>query len=158
MHPAHCYRLLLRLYPRRFREEFGDDMLQTFLDYHADATAGDGQAGFRFWTFLIVDDLRSAARQHLATVTGGSGTVTLSIGRLALTMLFLVPLFVVLSAASVTIALAVPHPPVNGIIVPIALVMVGIVVPGTVGAAISWSLAGAVQHLWAKRPSGRLRA
>jgi hypothetical protein len=107
---------------------------------------------------LIADDLRNAGRQHLATLTEGDSTVTIPVGRLALTALFLIPLFALLSAASIVVSLAVPHPPVNGIVVPIALVMVGIMIPGVLGASVSWVLAGAVQHLWSKRPMGRLRA
>jgi hypothetical protein len=159
MNATQFYRLLLQhLYPRRYREAFGDDMLQTFSDYYADAKALNDHAGVRFWASLIADDLQNAGRQHLASLTEGDGTVTLSVGRLALAALFLIPLFVFLSAASIMVALAVPHPPVNGIIVPIALVMVGVVVPGVFGAAVSWGLAGVVQGLWSKRPMGWLRA
>ena len=158
MNPIRVYRLLLRAYPRRYREEFGDDMLQTFTDYHTDIVATNGHAGVQFWAPLIADDLRNAGRQRLASLSDGDGTSTLSVGRLVLAALFLVPIFVLLSAASVTVALAMPHPPINGIVVPIALVTVAIVVPGTLGAAICWGLAGAAQHLWSKRPSARLRA
>jgi hypothetical protein len=158
MNATQFYRLLLNLYPRRYREAFGDDMLQTFSDYHADVKTLNGHADVQFWTLLLADDLRNAGRQHLASLTEGDGTVTLSAGRLALAALFLIPLFVFLSAASVMVALAAPHPPISGIIVPIALVMVGVVVPGALGAAVSWGLAGAVRHLWAKRPMGWLRA
>src|SRR6185437_4761783 len=47
-----CYALLLRLYPRPFRERFGEGMAQTFGDLcreHADA--GRGLFGFALWIY-----------------------------------------------------------------------------------------------------------
>ncbi len=158
MNAIQIYRQLLKIYPRHYGEAFEADMVQTFADYHADVIAQGGHPGMRFWTLLIADDMRNAGRQHLASLAEGDGTVTLSAGRLALAALFLIPLFVLLSAASIMLALAVPHPPINGIIVPIALISVGIVIPGILGIAVSWGLAGLVQRLWAKRTMVRLRA
>jgi hypothetical protein len=47
-----CYAMLLRLYPRPFRERFGEGMAQTFHDLcreHGDA--GRGLFGFALWIF-----------------------------------------------------------------------------------------------------------
>jgi len=47
-----CYAMLLRLYPRPFRERFGEGMAQTFHDLcreHGDA--GRGLFGLALWTF-----------------------------------------------------------------------------------------------------------
>jgi hypothetical protein len=158
MNAIQIYRLLLKIYPRHYREAFEVDMVQTFADYHADVMAQGGHTGMSFWTLLIADDVRNAGRQHLASLAEGDRTVPLPLGRLALATLFLIPLFVLLSATSIALALAVPHPPINGIIVPIALISVGIVIPGILGIAVSWGLAGLVQRLWAKRTMVRLRA
>ena len=40
----HCYDVLLRLYPRRFREEFGEELQSTFAEAMAEAAGRGGWA------------------------------------------------------------------------------------------------------------------
>ena len=59
-----CYAKLLRLYPRAFRDRFGEGMAQTFHDLcreHGDA--GRGLFGFALWTFC--ETLVGIVRENL---------------------------------------------------------------------------------------------
>jgi len=55
------YRLLLHLYPRRFRDEYGEEMVGAFSEmrrrHERSATA--------FWTFVLRDTLCAAGRERL---------------------------------------------------------------------------------------------
>ena len=55
------YRLLLHLYPRRFREEYGDEMRAAFSDMRRRHRAG----GVIFWAFVLTDTFRAAGRERL---------------------------------------------------------------------------------------------
>jgi hypothetical protein len=60
-----AYGRLLRLYPRAFRERFGESMEQTFDDLRRERrTAGAGTVGFVVRTFA--ETLFGAAREHVA--------------------------------------------------------------------------------------------
>jgi hypothetical protein len=61
MTPDAVYRTLLRLYPRAFRREFGDAMVEAF----GDMRAARRRSFFGFWSFVIRDLCRSAARQRI---------------------------------------------------------------------------------------------
>jgi len=55
------YGALLRLYPRPFRDEYGDEMLAAFRDMqHARRAPAPS-----FWAFVIADTLTAAARERL---------------------------------------------------------------------------------------------
>ena len=54
-----AFRLLLRAYPRSFRNEYGREMTVCFRDQHKVA------GGIRFWTDVIWDVARSAPAQRL---------------------------------------------------------------------------------------------
>lgn len=54
-----AYRTLLHLYPRRFREEYGDDMALLFRDQLHDESAG------RVWARCVVDLAITIPTQHL---------------------------------------------------------------------------------------------
>ena len=60
-----CYALLLRLYPRPFRQQFGDGMAQTFHDLcqeHADAGRklfGLALFGLALWILQLVQQFRA---------------------------------------------------------------------------------------------------
>lgn len=60
MNAERRYRLLLRLYPRRFREQYGDAMTDTFIDCHRHARS----RGLSFWLFVASDTVHAAAVQH----------------------------------------------------------------------------------------------
>jgi|GEM_PF-2643319 hypothetical protein len=127
------YRLLLTLYPRAFRAAFGAQMLQTFLDQYADVEASEGAVGLAFWLFLLADEARSIAEQHRRA----------SAARLALAAALFLPLFAVFYAALVRVSLALPHPPVSGAGFLLALAGL-LLLPGILGAVVSYTLAGVV--------------
>jgi hypothetical protein len=56
-----AYRLLLRLYPRRFRQEYGDDLLLLLRDQLADEPAG------RVYTRAALDLVLTVPSRHLET-------------------------------------------------------------------------------------------
>jgi hypothetical protein len=61
MNSQRVFTALLRLYPRRFREEYGDEMRALFSELQAHR-AGSGVA---FWAFVLADTLWAAARERL---------------------------------------------------------------------------------------------
>ncbi len=60
MNAERLYRLLLRLYPNRFRQQYGDAMTDTFIDLHRHARS----TGLSFWAFVAADTIHAAALQH----------------------------------------------------------------------------------------------
>lgn len=79
-------RLLVALYPRRFRREYEREMLAFARDWQRDARAGSG----RFWIDILVDTARSVPREWITetrlTLTNGDffmkalGALSLVIG------------------------------------------------------------------------------
>ena len=66
------YRLLLALYPRAHRREYGPLMAQAFRDLCREAwPAGSYRALAGLWARTLVDLLRTAAREHLAGLAQG---------------------------------------------------------------------------------------
>jgi hypothetical protein len=57
------YRSSLRLYPRRLRFLYQDQLLQTARDAHADSNSS-----LSFWPSLFVDLLNSALKEHLLMI------------------------------------------------------------------------------------------
>ena len=58
------YKKLLRLYPRGFRDQFGESMEQTFNDLCRERyEAGGGLFGFVFWTFA--DTLAGIIKENI---------------------------------------------------------------------------------------------
>jgi hypothetical protein len=55
------YAALLHLYPRQFRQDYGDDMLAAFSDMR---TRWRGRP-IAFWTFVLRDSLSAAGRERL---------------------------------------------------------------------------------------------
>ena len=62
------YRSLLRLYPERFRREYGAEMLRTFSDTLQDATL-EGRLP-SFWFESLIDAILSLKREHRAARRG----------------------------------------------------------------------------------------
>jgi hypothetical protein len=54
------YAALLHLYPKPFRDEYGDAMVETFHEMRL----GSHHSSFAFWRTVLVDTLGSAAREH----------------------------------------------------------------------------------------------
>lgn len=67
------YSLLLYLYPRSFRTEYGEPMAQLFRDKNRDALrSGRAIIIIRLWLFALFDLLRTALVEHLAALLHGS--------------------------------------------------------------------------------------
>jgi hypothetical protein len=61
------YELLLKLYPKRFREQFGDEMKVVFAESLLDVREQAGSKGMvAFWTKMLVDLVKSVIREQLA--------------------------------------------------------------------------------------------
>lgn len=67
---ARFYRLLLRLFPRGFRERHGDHLERFYLDVRQDWLAEHGGLGPRFWLWLVWDTATQAASEWGGLVTG----------------------------------------------------------------------------------------
>ena len=90
------YRHLLRLYPKSFREEYGEEMQQM----HADLRTHSGVRGARLFTATTRDLLRSAPRQRwetgMATHPGRTrAVVTLLFALVLIALMLLGPLLAV---------------------------------------------------------------
>lgn len=62
--PEHCYRVMLRLYPRSFRDRYQDEMLQTFRDLQRD----QGTSPQAMWSRLVADLIVSLFREHIRKI------------------------------------------------------------------------------------------
>ena len=69
--PDRLYRALLRLFPREFRGDFGEQMADDFRDQRADAASPRDRA--RLWTRTVMDALRRAPREHLEILLRDAG-------------------------------------------------------------------------------------
>ena len=85
-----CYAMLLRLYPRPFRERFAEGMAQTFHDLcreHRDA--GRGLFGFALWIFC--ETLGGIVMENIMRMNQlGKTTLRVALGALAVWMVPLV--------------------------------------------------------------------
>lgn len=61
MNAEQIYAALLRLYPRRFRDEYGDDMLAAFRELRQRR----GNGPLAFWLFVVRDTVGAAGRERL---------------------------------------------------------------------------------------------
>ena len=132
------YRILLRCYPQRFRDEFGEQMMQTFLDQTADLDRSKGNSSLNFWCFTVTDEFKNIIRQRLSSITDNGLPSQAGSAILALTVIVFLPLFVLCYAVGVSIALIVPHPPVSGIGFLIALTLILAVASGVSGMLSYW--------------------
>jgi hypothetical protein len=58
---SRVYAALLRLFPKQFRDEYGAEMLAAFRDMRSASRS----TPLRFWTFIVADTMRAAARERL---------------------------------------------------------------------------------------------
>jgi len=66
------YGLILRLYPAKYRQEFGEEMKFVFSEYLKDAYLEKGEQGiFTFWVKTIYDAVKSIYIQHILNKRGG---------------------------------------------------------------------------------------
>jgi hypothetical protein len=64
------YRILLALYPKDFRDEYGPHMVQVFQDMSLRAYRQHGSDGvFRLWAITLFDLLKSVVEEHLQKET-----------------------------------------------------------------------------------------
>ncbi|MGH9660118.1 MAG: ABC transporter permease [Bryobacteraceae bacterium] len=62
------YRALLRVYPREFRDEFEDAMVEFFRDRHAAARSAGRMSVLRLWRLVVLDVLRNALPARIDSV------------------------------------------------------------------------------------------
>ncbi|MBP6015148.1 MAG: hypothetical protein KA586_00355 [Candidatus Promineofilum sp.] len=89
------YGFLLKLYPQRFRQEFGEEMAYVFSESLRDICTGDGDQGIAsLWGRTIVDAGKSLIIQHIENQKEGDAMNTKSIVRVAIAtgLILLVPL------------------------------------------------------------------
>ncbi|MEX2662257.1 MAG: ABC transporter permease, partial [Vicinamibacterales bacterium] len=70
-HHDRVYRALLKLFPREFRGDFGDQMADDFRDQRDDAASSRERA--RLWTRTLLDALRRAPSEHLDILRRDAG-------------------------------------------------------------------------------------
>jgi hypothetical protein len=63
--------ILLWLYPRPFRREYGAAIAQLICDQRRELGDANVFRCLRFWTAVLVDTLRAAHAEHLAELRGG---------------------------------------------------------------------------------------
>lgn len=63
------YMLLLHLYPRGHRQEYGPLMLQTFKDHYNEIRATQGHVGITFWLDVFTDEMKSVFREQWSFMT-----------------------------------------------------------------------------------------
>jgi putative ABC transport system permease protein len=59
------YRCFLKLFPREFRGDFGEQMLDDFRDQHEEAARTGSRQAARLWLRTLIDALDRAPREHL---------------------------------------------------------------------------------------------
>ncbi len=74
------YRLALALYPRAFRDRYGDEMWQTCRDQAEEARAGGILAGGRFWLAIYTDTLAGALLERTKGMRSVSWGVWIAVG------------------------------------------------------------------------------
>ncbi len=109
------YTLLLRLYPRSYRNAFGADMLQTFVDQYTDVKTSAGRVSMYFWLSTVTDELQNILRQYRTSLTEGHAFLRLTVTKLVVSAMLLIPLYPLCYAALVSAALRLPHPSVSGL-------------------------------------------
>jgi hypothetical protein len=67
------YAKLIDVYPRAFRREFGEDMMDACR-----ALSRDTRSPLKFWSIVLLDVWRSALREHLDAWTCGRGRLALN--------------------------------------------------------------------------------
>lgn len=82
-HATHLYRKLLAVYPRSFREQYGEEMVQVFEELAVSTHRVDGGRRSGLWARVLKDLLPSASRERGAALLGPGGRGPLSFVLLA---------------------------------------------------------------------------
>ena len=146
------YNFLLRLYPPGYRKEFGAQMMQTFMDHYEDIEKAGGRTGMYFWSLTVTDEVRNIARQRAAFLTEENNFLKVSVWKLVISGILLLPLYAIFCASLVKISLALPHPHVSGIFAIIAMATVAVILPGLFSVVVSYTLASAFVGIFPRRP------
>ena len=149
------YKSLLRLYPHRYRKEFGEQMTQTIIDCYKDTEQSKGIFRMRFWLPAIADEIQNVARQHLTSLTAEGNFLKVTAGRLIISAMLFIPLYAIFGVLLVRISLALPHPHISGVGVLIAFALL-LVLPGIVSAIVSYLLASALLCIVPKRKESKV--
>ena len=101
-----AYARLLELYPRAFRERFGESMRQTFNDLCAERQQ-NVRGMVRFVGFVFVDTAAGIGKEHIAQLASGEAMkrLTADLGFAAIISLFTVLPFAILEAVNVPLSL-----------------------------------------------------
>jgi hypothetical protein len=142
----HVYSFLLSLYPHKYQQAFRAQMLQTFIDQYQDIEKSGGGVSTGFWCSTIADEVQNIARQHTILLTNKNPFLKVTIGKLLLSMLLVIPVYPIFYVLLVKTSLALPHPHLSGIGVLIALALL-LVVPGVGSLVTSCVLASAMVSL-----------
>ncbi len=145
------YNVILMFYPHSYREFFGAQMMQTFMDNYKDVEESDGSVSIRFGISAITDEIQNILRQHATSLTEGNNFLKVTVSKLVVSAILLVPLYAVFCALLVKISLALPHPHVSGIGALIALTAILLLLPGLLGGMTSWVFASALVSVFPKR-------
>jgi hypothetical protein len=70
LHAERLYALLLCLYPRAHRQQYGPLMLQTFKDHYQETREAQGRIGMAFWLGVLADETKSVLREQLSSIQG----------------------------------------------------------------------------------------
>ena len=138
--PRGVYKALLKLYPTGYRSAFGDEMLQTFIDHYRDVEEAEGGVVISFWLSVVTDEMRNIAAQHRKSLMEADTFLEVTAPKLAIAAVLLIPLYAALYAVLVKVALSLPHPPLSGLAVAIALATL-VLLPGLMSIATSYALA-----------------
>jgi hypothetical protein len=145
-----AYGALLRLYPASYRQEFGAEMLQTFRDHYFDIQNSKAETGAVFWFSAIVDETKNIVRQNVSSLGDANGFFKPSWPKV-LTALFVLPFYVLCSAATVKLSLAIPHPAVSGLGAVLALAMTLVIVPAAISVVSSYFLAFSIVRMFRRK-------
>lgn len=144
------YKVLLNLYPRRYQNTFGAQMMQTFLDNYQDVETWEKRTSMGFWFSTISDEAQNILRQHFEYLAEENAFLQVTATKLLATAVFFIPWCVLFYAALVHVMLAMPHPHVNGIGALIALSAL-LLLSGVLGLAASYLSASALVSVLVKR-------
>lgn len=77
--PQMCrmYRMLMMLYPRKHRREYGEAMLQLFRDQCRDAQR-ESASGFGIWRRVLLDLIFTVIHEHLSNLTDHMKTLSIN--------------------------------------------------------------------------------
>lgn len=145
------YDVLLRFYPQSYREAFGAQMRQTFIDHYRDVEASEGQVSMGFWLSALTDEMQNILRQHAAIFTEGDGFLKVTFWKSVVAAAFVLPLYVIFYLLLVRLSLALPHPPVSGISAVLALAAVLLILPSVLSLMVSYVLASALIRALSER-------